>query len=318
MLNREETLYKLISDRLGGRMKSITLPKHFNYIAVFLTYRCQYRCSYCINHHGDGIPRTRELTGDEWVKGLNRLRTGADLPITLQGGEPTLHKDFFSIVNGLRTDLPKDLLTNLAFDVDAFMDAIPPHIFNREAKYASIRVSYHHGHTHFVDLLMKVMRMKDAGYNIGIWEIDMPDDRSDIRHRQIVAKNKGIDYRLKELLGTYKGEQYGTMRYDGAVNSSNIRSCSCRTSELIIAPNGNIHRCHADLYSGLNPIGNILDAKLPRLGEWRSCNRYGKCNSCDIKITTNRFQEYGHSSVEIKDIYKQTKGVDAFKKFING
>jgi hypothetical protein len=32
------------------------------------------------------------------------------------------------------------------------------------------------------------------------------------------------------------------------------------------------------------------------------CAVYGKCNSCDIKVKFNRFQEHGHSSVEVRSI----------------
>lgn len=31
-------------------MKEIIIPDSYNYIAVFLTLSCNYRCSYCINY----------------------------------------------------------------------------------------------------------------------------------------------------------------------------------------------------------------------------------------------------------------------------
>ena len=47
---------------------------------------------------------------------------------------------------------------------------------------------------------------------------------------------------------------------------------------------------------------DVLDEVPPMLGNWRPCVVMGKCNSCDIKIKTDRFQRYGHSSVEIKNV----------------
>ena len=32
----------------------------------------------------------------------------------------------------------------------------------------------------------------------------------------------------------------------------------------------------------------------------RPCDVYGHCNPCDIKVKTNRFQEFGHTSVQIE------------------
>lgn len=248
----------------------------------------------------------RQMTGEEWIEGLNRLRTGTDLPLTLQGGEPTLHKDFFSIINRLRPELALDLMTNFAFDVDEFMQHVSPDVFKRDSKYANIRVSYHNGHSDFSGMVLKVKRMMDLSYSIGIWEILHPDDKYEVKHRQAVALCHGVDYRLKEYLGPLRDKWYGTMKYDQAVGSSVTRECMCKTSELIIAPDGNIYRCHSDLYAGRGAIGHLLDEKPPKLGLWRACTNYGKCNSCDIKVTTNRFQEYGHSSVEIKDVKSPT------------
>ena len=80
-------------------MKEIIIPKTYNYIGVFLTLACNYRCSYCINYFEDGKFNKHLIGGEDWVKGLNRIVSRDDLPLTLQGGEPTMHKDFIFIVN---------------------------------------------------------------------------------------------------------------------------------------------------------------------------------------------------------------------------
>ena len=57
------------------RLPPIKLPLKFNYIAAFLTFSCQLRCSYCINHHGGNLLKGASY---EW-RGLD---TGV-APITL-------------------------------------------------------------------------------------------------------------------------------------------------------------------------------------------------------------------------------------------
>ena len=69
---------------------------------------------------------------------------------------------------------------------------------------------------------------------------------------------------------------------------------------LIIGPDGHVFRCHADLYEGREAIGHLLDKEVPLPGEFRECGFFGFCNPCDIKVKTNRFQEFGHTSVEIR------------------
>lgn len=284
-------------------LPEIFVPKEFNYIAAFLTFSCQLRCSYCINHHGGNLVKARRMSGEDWIKGLNRIITRPDLPITIQGGEPTVHKDFYAIVNGIRQETPLDLLTNLELDTKVFASHIKPDRFKRVSPYASIRVSYHHGQSTYDALTERVLSLQRDNYSIGIWEVGHPEYYQDVVHRQRSATGRGIDYRIKEFLGPWKGKNYGTMRYEHAVNDPELRHCSCRTSELLIAPDGHIFRCHSDLYANRASIGHILDPRFDEnaLGKWLPCSVLGKCSSCDTKLKTNRFQEFGHSSVEIKD-----------------
>ncbi len=290
---------------MSNDLEPIILPANFNYVAAFLTFACQLRCSYCINHHGGDLIKGRWMNGEDWIRGLNRLRCRPDLPITLQGGEPTVHKNFYDIVNGVNPDTAIDLLTNLEVSAEVLASKIPPQRLRREAPYASIRVSYHVGQSKPDELLKRVKYLQDLGYHIGVWAVDHPEEHEHILGVQAKAHEMGIDFRLKEFLGPYKGVNHGTFRYPHAVNDVELRYCECRTTELLIAPDGHIYRCHSDLYASRLPIGHILDRKAPPLiGQWVPCAVYGKCNSCDIKSKFNRFQQKGHSSVEIRHLSK--------------
>lgn len=282
-------------------MNPIIIPDEFNYIGCFLTFACQYSCPYCINRHGE-LKERKVMSGDKWIKALNRIKTRSDLPITFSGGEPTLHKHFFRIVNGVDRETSIDVLTNLEVSADVFIQGVRAERLRRESPYASIRASYHHGQSNLNKLLEKVLRMQQAGYDIGIWEVAHPAYKADAEQRMHTAKHMGIDYRLKEFLGKWKGELYGTFRYDNAVSGSSLRSCHCKTSELLIAPDGFIFRCHSDLYADRRAIGHILDETTPFLGIWRTCASYGDCNACDVKIKNDRTQTFGHTSVKIKNI----------------
>jgi hypothetical protein len=240
------------------------------------------------------------LSVSEWLQGLNRIQSRADLPLTIQGGEPSLHQGFYPIINGIRHDLTLDLLTNLQFDVDTFMDHIPSMRIKRCAPYASIRVSYHPETMKLLEIIEKVEKMLDGGYSVGIWAVDHPAWGKEVAQARLACEARGIDFRVKEFLGIYHGRKYGTYRYHNAVDNSNPCQVECRTTELLIDPAGNIHRCHSDLYAGRLPIGNLLDPGFRIDESFRSCDHFGCCNPCDVKSKTNRFQEFGHTSVEIR------------------
>lgn len=283
-------------------MKPIVLPETVNYIAVFLTLECNLNCSYCINRFGTFTPEQRQLSGNEWVTALNRIIPRVDLPITLQGGEPTLHPDFSFIINKLRTDAPVDLLTNLEFDVEKFMDEVKPGRMKRNAPYASIRISYHPESMRLVDFTEKVMALQNAGYSVGVWGVLHPSYEPQVCLAAEYCNERGIDFRIKEFLGEHEGRFFGTLSYPGSCGEQEGREVICRSTELIIGPDGGVFRCHSDLYGGKTPIGNVLDPDFVFESKFRSCTSYGFCNPCDVKAKTDRFQVSGHTAVEIRGI----------------
>lgn len=271
-------------------MNKIILPDNCNYIGVFLTLRCNLNCDYCINRQGDFV-MPDEMTPNNWIKGLYGIKTRQDLPISIQGGEPTIYEGFYRICNELYNWDAKnlDLLTNGTFELRKFTKEISPSIFKRRAKYTSIRFSYHKD-MNPIALVMKVWELQNRGYEVGIWGLDC-NDNSEIKH---LCEGLNIDFRIKE----YLDKNNGTYKYPDAVNRPVLSKVQCKTSEFLIGPSGHLFRCHADLYANRNPYGHLLDEEI-KFPEFLECDRYGQCNPCDVKIKTNRHQVYGYTSVEI-------------------
>jgi sulfatase maturation enzyme AslB (radical SAM superfamily) len=287
----------------------IKLLEHQNYIAFFLSLNCNLKCSYCINLHNTGTrykqAKRKEFTYKDWIKAANKLEIRKDLPLTLQGGEPTLLKGFNTFTKEVKPEIKMDLLTNMMFDVNKFIKEVPVERFTREAPYAPIRVSYHPGQNNIDDLIYKTKKMEDAGFRIGLFGIELPDERLNKHIFEIKDKclNLGIDFRTKEFLGKFEGKIYGTFKYEDVV-CGKLQDCDCKTTELLVDPNGYIYKCHSDLYEGRDPYSNILneDFNASMIDEYRECKFYGDCNPCDVKVKTNRFQQHGHTSVDIINI----------------
>ncbi len=281
-------------------MKPIKIPHNYNYIAVFLTFACNLKCSYCINNFEQKLIRRKVISGKDFISGLNRIISRDDVPVTFQGGEPTLHPDFYYIVNNLKPGLNIDLLTNLQFDVDEFIEKVDPVRIKRKSPYASIRVSYHPEEMELDGLIQRTLKLMDAKFSVGIWGVLHPASEKIILDAMKKCKELGIDFRTKEFLGEYNGRLYGTYKYAGACDGKFRKNVKCRTTELLIDSEGSVFRCHADLYAGKNKIDSILDPGFEIEERFRDCSDFGHCNPCDVKVKTNRFQEYGHTSVEIE------------------
>ncbi len=283
-------------------MKPIIIPAEYNYIAAFLTLACNLKCSYCINQHGTGpgLRARRLLSGEEWVIGLNRIVSRVGLPVTLQGGEPSLHRDFIHILNFIKPELEIDILTNLRFDIDEFIKYVPPERLRRYAPYASIRVSYHPNEMSFELLVDKVQALLRAGYSVGVYGVMHPPQERKMFVTKKWCEAHGIDFRVKEFLGEHDGKIYGTYKYESACDGKTKKTVMCKTTELIIGSDGGVYRCHSDLYNGRPAIGNILDEDFEIKDIYRPCDFFGTCNPCDVKVKTDRYQKYGHTSVDIK------------------
>ena len=209
-------------------MNPIIIPPVYNYIATFLSLTCNLRCSYCINYFEEGRFGKRHISGEEWVRGLNRIVSRDDLPISIQGGEPSLHKDFIYILNNIKPEINIDILTNLQFDEDEFIQKLDPNRIKRKSHYASIRVSYHPETMKLEPLIKKVLKLQDNGFSIGIWGVMHPAQEHDILRAKEYCASLGIDFRTKEFLGEYKGKMHGTYRYEGACDKKFTRNVLCK------------------------------------------------------------------------------------------
>ncbi len=279
----------------------ITLPDNFNYIGLFLTFRCPFKCSYCINridpNHDLG---TAELDGQEWIDFISRLNAG-NVPVSLQGGEPGLHKDFVNIVEGALKYVKVDILTNLAFDLNDFINRIDPNSINREAPYAPIRASYHPEQFNLNWIIARLTYLQKHGFRVGLYGVMHPDNITAMEHAANVCKDMGIDFRTKPFLGWHNDKLQGDYAYDGACSGETHQKL-CAPSELLLNPDGNIYPCHHHLYAQSGATGNIKNPFLKIDNSHRPCSSFGQCNPCDVKVKNNRFQQFGHTSVSIKDI----------------
>lgn len=280
-------------------MKKIEIPENYNYIAAFLTLNCNYKCSYCINYFGNGGFSGDHMSGEEWVQGLNRIMSREDLPVTLQGGEPSIHKDFIFIINNINPKSKIDILTNLQFNVSNFIKQVNPGRLRRDAPYASIRVSYHSEAMDLDETIYKVLKMMEAGFSVGVWGVQHPLQKDAISAARDRCLKVGIDFRTKEFLGEYENRLHGTYKYEDACSKRFRKKVLCKTTELIIGPNGNIYRCHSDLYESRKHISHILAPGFEIEDIFRKCAFFGYCHPCDIKIKANRFQQFGHISVTV-------------------
>jgi molybdenum cofactor biosynthesis enzyme MoaA len=299
-------------------MDKLKIPENYKYIACLLTMRCNLNCSFCLNAFSSRYFDRRafiELSGEKWIEGLNRLDSKSEVPVTFSGGEPFLHRDFIYIINNLKKELSIDILTNLQWGnngIEKFIKEVSPSRINRDSPYPSIRVSYHPEQMGSGEkLLENALKIQNAGFKIGIYAVQYPSSKQleAITHMQFLCKNQGIDFRIKDFTGKFEGKDdfgrpfsitYGDYsKYKDSTFQNTTKKCACKTTELLIGPNADVYKCHRDMYSGEEAIGNLRDPLFDICDKFRLCEKYGQCHPCDVKVKTNFKQELGHTSVDI-------------------
>lgn len=274
----------------------IKIPERYSYIEAYLTLRCNLCCPYCINKHTGVVRKRDELGAQEWLAGLNRIES--KLPITLGGGEPTIHPGFYTIVNGLKPKI--DLLTNgFAFSPDEFISNVPIGVFYNPGcdHYKSIRVSYHPAMDQD-DLLGRVCVLQNHGYSVGIFGLNHPENLQKNVMMTEKCRKTGVYFFIRDFLGYYGDTLYGHYKYRFALNG-NKKSVKCRSEDFLIGPDGSVYRCHRDLYANEKAIGNILNVCYSVSNEFMDCDYCGLCNPCDVKLKLGSDLATSKSSVEI-------------------
>lgn len=259
-------------------LEPLAPPSTLNYIGVFLTLGCNLNCAYCINDPAQSAERKAlfplqapEMSPAYWVKALSRLPARADLPITLQGGEPTLFwrgKGLGDLLAGLPNSF--DLLTNMTVPADVFAGRLngQQNKLRRAAPYPSIRVSYHADEMEtlwrgrgFARLVENCEALGGHGFtvssdkatsDVGIYVVDHPDNNVTDDMREAAAGRVPLE--MKPFLGVHDGTLHGEYLYPYSTDliargfAEQTLNVECRTSELLIDPLGFVWGCHFHLY----------------------------------------------------------------------
>ena len=288
-------------------MNNIIVPADYDYVGIYLTDECFLRCPYCItSHHGSNFIGRRSanyLSPGEWVRALNRLVLPENVPITLQGGEPFLYKGIWEILDNVTHKV--DIMTAMppSLRKESFLKLKSLDWNKRESPYPTIRVSFHKGQNNFKELVDRIAELDDI-LSIGLYYLSHPAiSETEIAAMKNYAKEKNVEFRSKEFLGTHNGKMHGSIKYPGSTEGK-IRGITvhCKNTVVPVAPGGEIYLCHSDLYFNRRDrsLGNILDDTFTFPDGYLPCSNFGLCSECDVKIKTNRYQRYGYTSVDIR------------------
>ena len=125
-----------------------------------ITQRCNYSCSYCASY--DNTQPFKFKSVEEYIEALEYLKNyfgNMRIKVDILGGEPTLFKEWYKIINWMNVSnfLPK-LTTNLSVPVNTYVDkldaSLPPFIV----------ASYHPEFANLDDFCCNIDILKSRGF----------------------------------------------------------------------------------------------------------------------------------------------------------
>jgi len=178
------------------KKNKISIKKH-----LFLTWRCNLRCTHCHNY----LPQKRDLPAGEIRNELDRFAKEGCLFLCLSGGEPLLRKDFLSIANyAVSRSFAVILETNGTLITPALTENI------KRLNFSLVQVTLlgANADTHeritgvkgsFEKTLNAIRLLKEKGINTVLHTTIMKENTTELEDIKVLAGKVGVNYKFSSF-----------------------------------------------------------------------------------------------------------------------
>ena len=193
-----------MSLKLSPDFRSKTVPYRV-FFTWDITYKCNYRCSYCNFNGPDGWNENVVTVNPGLEKWINIWRKIYDrygsCEIHFAGGEPFVYPDFMDLIENLSVIHTMEFSTNLFWEPDDFIRRINP-------GRARIGVSFHPEFISFEVFFKKVKKIKDAGFEIWVNYVGYPPIFKNMYEYKKRFEAIGVFMNVLPFKGKYNGRIY--------------------------------------------------------------------------------------------------------------
>lgn len=292
----------------------------FDTLNIYLTNACNLRCSHCFVNAGKAL--ANELSESEWNAVLQDFVSLGGKTVTVTGGEPTLRRDFASIVrHAFAAGLKVTILTNGILWDEQMINVLSPYISEvqisldgvDEKTNAQIR-----GKGYFEKIKKTIITFANAGVNTSVsttFTLETIDENTAERYQDLIASineqcNSPVHFKLStkilpgrdiryteeqndcylEEINKIQGHTNTINTYDFFMenHSPNTIIKNCGYGGLSIRADGEVFYCNRIL--DLESCGNIRDKSLAyfiqqgKLAyEKTDVNHIYPCKDCNLK-----------------------------------
>jgi len=222
------------------------------YINFMVTFRCNYRCSYCPwvtrFDYASIYRQEKEPTPEAWIRALDKLPKAN---IYISGGEPFLFHGLHELVNGLNKHKIIGIVTNASLNAT---------IYKRITKKIHLNLSFHRDYVTEDQFLKKIDELRKVGiFHLNINMVATPenvpmipklekfftDHKVSLHIDPFVDPDAVFEYKpeQKAILLRYLASDRSTQMDMLDVDSYAPKQCSAGQNYINIMPDGTIFRC---------------------------------------------------------------------------
>ena len=263
MSDRVKTFFSRKTAKIRAIKPWISKGSFDGLLRIYPTLECNLSCPYCVNEQGT-VCASKSLfaqkSPEEWSRAINRIGRG----VVFTGGEPTLYRGFYHLLNLIDEKIKIILYSNLNFNAEEFIDEV-----QREIVFY---LSYHPSYGSHYTFIENYKKMLEAGrYQLTVHAILWMKQKKFIREVKRDFNKSGIPLILDS------DQMPG---FAGCQQKFRVKA-RCRKHIILIAPDGTRYQCVSKLIRQVDPRENIIDVELQRKELDTLCNDYGFCAACD-------------------------------------
>ncbi len=235
-------------------------------LRIYPTLRCNLKCNYCVNTYNPDNCKNhnyKEISSQEW---LNIIKKSRCKTVVLTGGEPTLYKEFYKLINSIPEKIEIKIYSNMTFDANSLISKIKRPI--------TFLGSYHSSCKSITNILNCITIISKHNISGTLHIIDTPENKNVIKESKEIFGNKipsnwsfSIDADQRELYPSAKGNCQ--------------RKVICSRDIIIVAPDGIRYPCIAGLTSQRWALEDLKKEKFSPDRFSITCDNWGSCAPCD-------------------------------------
>ena len=296
----------LLQDAFGRR---------FPYIRLSITDVCNFKCDYCLpdGYKIDKSDNRTFITAEEIKRLAKALSQLGVSKIRLTGGEPTIRKDFFEIVNILKENsgIKKTVITTNGYKLENLAEKLV------ESKLDGINISIDSlnkdtfkkitGHDRLEEILRGIKKLQSLGFNnIKINAVllkNINSSEKDFEQWAGFIKENDLDFRYIELMQTGDNHEY----YRKFHISSKI------FSEYLIKNNWIFQTLGKDAGPSKNYINPDYKGKFGLIAPYskdfcKTCNRLRITSRGDLRLCL-----FGNTGINIRHLMQRDDQLEELK-----